>query len=219
MPMLNAEQVLGIYENVSSLTRQMLLAAQASDWDQLSELESRCAHEVGLLRQPRHPCTQRLLAAVEIAPAVAQALRTALHTVPLPIILFTFNTFPFQGQHLKANHEITPIINTHSPRAASHSPVLPCRHAGARNRPDPRRRPDAANRPSRRLAGMVRLRHQKHDLRRGRPARHLLARQTHQRQRRCRHGYHPDLPVGRQTGVTKLRHPHHLRRQNPARHQ
>ncbi|PRD65297.1 flagellar protein FliT [Malikia granosa] len=48
--MLNAEQVLGIYENVSVLTRQMLAAAQASDWDQLSELESRCAHEVGLLR-------------------------------------------------------------------------------------------------------------------------------------------------------------------------
>lgn len=53
--MLNAEQVLGIYENVSSLTRQMLLAAQASDWDQLSELESRCAHEVGLLRNGQEP--------------------------------------------------------------------------------------------------------------------------------------------------------------------
>lgn len=53
--MLNAEQVLGIYENVSSLTRQMLLAAQASDWDQLSELESRCAHEVGLLRNGQAP--------------------------------------------------------------------------------------------------------------------------------------------------------------------
>ncbi len=48
--MLDAEQVLDIYENVSCLTRQMLVAAQASDWDQLSELESRCAHEVGLLR-------------------------------------------------------------------------------------------------------------------------------------------------------------------------
>lgn len=48
--MLNGEQVLNIYENVSSLTGQMLAAAQASDWDQLAELESRCAHEVHILR-------------------------------------------------------------------------------------------------------------------------------------------------------------------------
>lgn len=51
MMMMNDEQVLALYESVSELSGEMLAAAQAGDWEQLAELESRCASHVQVLRE------------------------------------------------------------------------------------------------------------------------------------------------------------------------
>jgi flagellar protein FliT len=53
--MVNAEQVIEIYEDMSNLTGQMLNAARARDWDTLVELESRCASHVQALRAGEGP--------------------------------------------------------------------------------------------------------------------------------------------------------------------
>jgi flagellar protein FliT len=44
------EELLSIYENVAVITDQMLIAARIGDWDQLVELELRCASQVEMLR-------------------------------------------------------------------------------------------------------------------------------------------------------------------------
>lgn len=48
--MVNAKEVIDIYEDMSSLTGQMLSAACARDWETLVKLESRCASHVQALR-------------------------------------------------------------------------------------------------------------------------------------------------------------------------
>jgi flagellar protein FliT len=47
--MMNSQEIISIYENVAVLTGQMLAAARSSEWDQLVELESRCARDVAIL--------------------------------------------------------------------------------------------------------------------------------------------------------------------------
>jgi flagellar protein FliT len=49
--MMNSEQVISLYETMSELTGQMLLAAQSRDWENLAELESHCASHVRSLKQ------------------------------------------------------------------------------------------------------------------------------------------------------------------------
>ncbi len=53
--MVNAQQVIEIYENVSQLTGKMLDAARSRDWEALAELESRCASHVNVLRESEGP--------------------------------------------------------------------------------------------------------------------------------------------------------------------
>jgi flagellar protein FliT len=48
--MVNAEQVIEIYEHMSDLTGQMLSAARARDWETLAKLEARCAGHVRTLQ-------------------------------------------------------------------------------------------------------------------------------------------------------------------------
>ena len=53
--MLNQEDVISLYEDVSALTTQMLDAARRGDWDHLVELENRCASQVDRLREGEAP--------------------------------------------------------------------------------------------------------------------------------------------------------------------
>lgn len=48
--MMNSEQMISIYEAVTSLTGQMLDAAKSGDWENLSQLESHCAGHVQILK-------------------------------------------------------------------------------------------------------------------------------------------------------------------------
>jgi flagellar protein FliT len=50
MIMMNGDEVLSIYENVASITGQMLCAAREKNWDRLIELESLCTSHVDRLR-------------------------------------------------------------------------------------------------------------------------------------------------------------------------
>lgn len=43
---MSSENVCSLYESVAEVTNQMLKAAQAQDWDTLSELEGTCAYYV-----------------------------------------------------------------------------------------------------------------------------------------------------------------------------
>lgn len=49
--MMDGEEILSIYENVASITAQMLSAARSENWDRLIELESLCTSQVGRLRE------------------------------------------------------------------------------------------------------------------------------------------------------------------------
>lgn len=44
-----------VYENVASISSQMLDAARRGDWDQLSVLERACSEQVGILKGTCHP--------------------------------------------------------------------------------------------------------------------------------------------------------------------
>lgn len=61
---MNSEQIISIYEAVSSLTGQMLAAAQTRDWENLAALESHCTNHVAQLKQaePALPLTGELRA-------------------------------------------------------------------------------------------------------------------------------------------------------------
>ena len=48
--MMNDDEVISMYESVCELTGKMLVAAQSGNWDDLVELESRCASRVQVLR-------------------------------------------------------------------------------------------------------------------------------------------------------------------------
>lgn len=48
--MLNGEELISIYETVSDITGQMLLAAQRQDWDQLETLESQCSKQIEIIQ-------------------------------------------------------------------------------------------------------------------------------------------------------------------------
>jgi flagellar protein FliT len=52
---MDSQELISIYENVAVITDQMLAAARVGDWEQLIELESRCASQVDILRteEPR----------------------------------------------------------------------------------------------------------------------------------------------------------------------
>lgn len=60
--MLEKQEVITLYETVAGITDQMLTAARSGNWDQMIELETRCASHVATLRQgePREPLTGAL---------------------------------------------------------------------------------------------------------------------------------------------------------------
>lgn len=45
------QDILEVYENVATITTQMLAAARTGDWEQLALLESRCSSQVATLKQ------------------------------------------------------------------------------------------------------------------------------------------------------------------------
>ena len=47
---MNAPNIVSIYESVAELTRQMLIATQQQDWEQLKTLEDCCAEYVEQLK-------------------------------------------------------------------------------------------------------------------------------------------------------------------------
>ena len=73
--MMSGQEVLSAYAAVAELTGQMRAAAEAADWDRLSELEQRCSVHVAMLkrseaavqlpatgRQAKIDCIRRILA-------------------------------------------------------------------------------------------------------------------------------------------------------------
>lgn len=48
--MMSTNEVLSVYETMAELSKQMLDAAASSDWDRLTQLETRCADQVARLR-------------------------------------------------------------------------------------------------------------------------------------------------------------------------
>ncbi|MDR3393008.1 MAG: flagellar protein FliT [Sulfuriferula sp.] len=52
---MNSEEVIGLYESVAQITRQMLAAARQGDWDHLATLESHCAGHVHTLQANEAP--------------------------------------------------------------------------------------------------------------------------------------------------------------------
>lgn len=53
--MMNEQEVIYLYENVATITDQMLAAARVGDWEQLAALESRCADQVNILKTGEAP--------------------------------------------------------------------------------------------------------------------------------------------------------------------
>lgn len=52
---MNSQEVLSLYETVSDITGQMLVAAQKRDWEELVVLESRVAGHVSSLKTGEEP--------------------------------------------------------------------------------------------------------------------------------------------------------------------
>lgn len=52
---MNSLELISLYENVATITTNMLDAARMSDWDLLSQLEADCASRVQLLRDNELP--------------------------------------------------------------------------------------------------------------------------------------------------------------------
>jgi flagellar protein FliT len=53
--MMNEQDVIEVYENVATITDQMLAAARRGDWDRLIVLENRCSDQVTILRNGEPP--------------------------------------------------------------------------------------------------------------------------------------------------------------------
>jgi flagellar protein FliT len=53
--MMDSQEIISLYENVASITDQMLEAARNGNWDELVALEARCAGHVALLRTGEQP--------------------------------------------------------------------------------------------------------------------------------------------------------------------
>ena len=52
---MNSQEIISVYEAVAVITDQMLAAARDGDWNQLLALESRCAHQVAILKTEEPP--------------------------------------------------------------------------------------------------------------------------------------------------------------------
>ena len=52
---MNSEEILALYEAVSQITDQMLVAARQGDWDRLIALEEHCTRHVQTLRDGEPP--------------------------------------------------------------------------------------------------------------------------------------------------------------------
>lgn len=53
--MMNEQEVMCLYENVASITNEMLTAAREGDWDKLAELETRCSDQVSIIKMGEKP--------------------------------------------------------------------------------------------------------------------------------------------------------------------
>lgn len=48
---MNSDEVIALYEAVAVITQQMVAAAREGNWEQLAELESRCASHIATLKK------------------------------------------------------------------------------------------------------------------------------------------------------------------------
>jgi flagellar protein FliT len=53
--MMNEQEMIGLYENMATITDQMLAAARIGDWDRLVTLETRCADQIKILKTGESP--------------------------------------------------------------------------------------------------------------------------------------------------------------------
>lgn len=54
---MDSQQVIALFEEVGTISDQMLSAARNADWDRLTALESVCAHHIDALRRSPQPAT------------------------------------------------------------------------------------------------------------------------------------------------------------------
>lgn len=52
---MNEQEIICLYENVATITDQMLAAARLGDWEELTALEQRCAAQVSILKTGEPP--------------------------------------------------------------------------------------------------------------------------------------------------------------------
>ena len=52
---MNSHEVIALYENVATITDQMLAAARLGDWEQVTLLEAKCASQVAILKRDEPP--------------------------------------------------------------------------------------------------------------------------------------------------------------------
>lgn len=52
---MNNQEILGLYETVSDITEQMLLAADTRDWEKFTELEAQCSRQIKRLQHDEDP--------------------------------------------------------------------------------------------------------------------------------------------------------------------
>ncbi|NEX62703.1 flagellar protein FliT [Noviherbaspirillum galbum] len=48
---MDSQEILAVYETIADITDQMVAAARTGNWEQLAALESRCSHQVDIIRQ------------------------------------------------------------------------------------------------------------------------------------------------------------------------
>jgi flagellar protein FliT len=53
--MMNEQEIICLYEDVATITDQMLAAARSGDWEELTALEQRCAAQVSILKSGEAP--------------------------------------------------------------------------------------------------------------------------------------------------------------------
>lgn len=52
---MDSQDIIAVYETIADITDKMVTAARTGDWEQLAALESRCSHQVDIIRQNEHP--------------------------------------------------------------------------------------------------------------------------------------------------------------------
>jgi flagellar protein FliT len=52
---MDSQDIIAVYETIADITDKMVTAARTGDWEELAALESRCSHQVDIIRQNEQP--------------------------------------------------------------------------------------------------------------------------------------------------------------------